>query len=141
MPSARRLAGLIALLVPLVLAATAARADSCWDHNGSLMRLSDSGQQRWLSYETTPHAWQGRAGVFPGTLLFDGVNRGDYYSGTARVFSRFCPGDPLEYYVEGPVAQNPLRIILRGARDVNDMCAPTGRMVMDMLVFTYVRDC
>ncbi|MBV6658971.1 MAG: hypothetical protein KI785_14505 [Devosiaceae bacterium] len=122
---------------------SAAHADSCWDHNGSVMRLSANGQQRWLSYETTPHAWQGRAGVRPGTLLFDGRNTGDYYVGTARVFSRFCPGNPLLYNVEGPVSRpgGQIRITMHGTRDANDQCTPTGNLVTDTLVFTYLREC
>lgn len=117
-----------------------AHADSCWDHNGSLMRLTDNGQQRWFYYEN-PRQVLANAGVTRGTLLFDGRNTGDYYSGTARVFSRFCPGNPLEYYVEGPVTRNPLRITMRGTRDANRQCTNTGNIVSDTLVFTYVRDC
>jgi hypothetical protein len=117
-----------------------AHADSCWDHNGSLMRLTDQGQQRWFYYEN-PRQALASAGVTRGTLLFDGRNTGDYYAGTARVFSRFCPGNPLEYYVEGPVTRNPLRITMRGTRDANQQCRNTGNRVTDTLVFTYVRDC
>lgn len=140
-----KLALAAALLAVPVSAGTAsfAQADSCWDHNGSTMRLTANGQNRNFIYETTPHSWQGAAGVTPGTLFFNGRNTGDFYSGNARVFSRFCPGDPLEYYVEGPVTRpgNQLRITLRGTRDANQQCKNTGNMVSDTLVFTYVRDC
>ncbi|MEM1289636.1 MAG: hypothetical protein AAGH60_14900 [Pseudomonadota bacterium] len=105
------------------------------------MRLTDSGQSRAFYYETTPHSWQAPAGVRPGTLLFNGVNSGDYYSGNARVYSRFCPGSALEYYVEGPVTRDPLRITLRGTRDEHRQCATTGNVVSDTLVFTYMRQC
>jgi hypothetical protein len=129
------------LATPISFGAVAqAHADSCWDHNGSLMRLTDQGQQRWFYYEN-PRQALANAGVTRGTLLFDGRNTGDYYSGTARVFSRFCPGNPLEYYVEGPVTRNPLRITMRGSRDANQQCRNTGNRVTDTLVFTYVRDC
>lgn len=122
-------------------AVSSAQADSCWDHNGSVMRLTDSGQNRSLYYETTPHSWQAAAGVYPGTLLFNGRNTGDYYTGTARVFSRYCAGDPLQYGVEGPVTRNPLRITMSGTRDSNDQCMNTGQRVRDTLVFTYLRNC
>lgn len=115
-------------------------ADSCWDHNGSVVRLVDNGLQRQFIYEV-PQGSLVNAGVVRGTLLFDGLNRGDYYAGTARVFSRFCPADPLEYYVEGPVTQNPLQVTLSGARDINRQCQNTGTFVHDTLVFTYLQDC
>ena len=130
---------LIALLFMLTSTGMAA-ADSCWDHNGSLMRLQSNGAQRWLVYESPRQAlWN--AGVQNGTLLFDGRNNGDWYSGTARVFSRHCPGNPLMYFVEGPVLQNPLRILLRGTREVHKNCNPTGRWTEDTLIFTYRFNC
>ncbi|SMX47413.1 hypothetical protein MAA8898_03652 [Maliponia aquimaris] len=130
--------------VSLVLAglmASQAAADSCWDHNGSIMRLTDQGNNRWFWYETTPHRWQAQAGVYPGTLLFNGAKNGEWYSGTARVFSTSCPGSPLEYYVEGPVLQNPLRVQVSGRREVYEYCQPTGRWTSDTLVFTYRYNC
>ncbi len=44
---------LAALLALTGLSATpsAVNADSCWNHNGSLMRLKASGNQRWMYYE------------------------------------------------------------------------------------------
>lgn len=85
---------------------TTARADSCWWHNGSLMRLKVQGNQRWFYYERP------RSGlaVGPGTLLFNGRKQGNWYVGTARVFSRYCPSTPLPYHVEGPVASQPVAI-------------------------------
>ena len=115
-------------------------ADSCWDHNGSLMRLKAQGNQRWFYYEQ-PRPALAASGVRPGTLLFSGQKSGDWYSGTARVFSRFCPGNPLEYYVEGPVAPNQLRVTVQGTRDVHRQCQPTGRVTTDTLVFTWRFDC
>jgi len=92
-------------------------------------------------YYENPRQALWNAGVTQGTLLFNGYNNGDYYSGTARVFSRHCPGNPLEYYVEGPVRHNPLQIILRGSREIFQQCRPTGRWTEDTLVFTYRYDC
>ena len=128
------------LMLAAVTLASMAQADSCWTHNGSLMRLQAQGAQRWLSYE---HPRQGLwdAGVRRGTLLFNGQKSGDWYSGMARVFSSACPGNPLEYYVEGPVRQNPLRIVMYGTREVFSNCRPTGRMTSDELVFTYSHKC
>ena len=117
-----------------------AAADSCWNHNGSLMRLQAQGNQRWLSYEI-PRDVLRRAGVQRGTLLFNGVKNGNWYSGTARVFSRFCPGTPLEYFVEGPVRPDQLHVTVRGSREVYQQCRPTGRYTQDTLVFTYSHDC
>lgn len=128
-------------LVIACLLASQAVADSCWDHNGSVMRLQAQGNNRWLSYEVTPHSWQPAAGVYPGTLLFNGVKSGNWYSGTARVFSKHCPGSPNEYHVEGPVASNQLRVQVSGQRQVYQNCQPTGQWTTDTLVFTYLYDC
>ena len=137
-----KFAALVAGLILALFLATpdAARADSCWTHNGSMMRLQDQGQNRWFVYESPRQAlWS--AGVTNGTLLFNGQNRGDYYTGLARVFSSACPGAPLEYYVEGPVMRNPLRIIMRGTREVHSNCVPTGQTTYDELVFVYSHQC
>lgn len=130
----------VALALALVALPDTARADSCWTHNGSLMRLQAQGQNRWLSYEAPRQALR-PAGVRHGTLLFDGTTAGDWYSGTARVFSSACPGAPLEYPVAGPVLRNPLRIVLRGTRQLHQDCAPTGQTVQDELVFAYSHQC
>ena len=136
----KALAGLVAGAWLAVLLAGAARADSCWDHNGSIMRLQAQGNQRWLSYEV-PRDVLRQAGVQRGTLLFNGVKNGNWYSGTARVFSRFCPGSPLEYFVEGPVRGDQLQVTVSGTREVFNQCRPTGRYTSDTLVFTYSHDC
>lgn len=117
-----------------------ALADSCWNHNGSLMRLQAQGNQRWLSYER-PRGVLANAGVRRGTLLFNGVKNGDWYSGTARVFSKYCPGSPLEYFVEGPVRGDQLQVTVTGTREVYQRCRPTGRYTTDTLVFTYSHQC
>lgn len=112
-------------------------ADSCWWHNGSLMRLQARGNQRWFSYESP------RAGlsVRPGTLLFNGEKQGNYYTGTARTFSRHCPGTPNLYSVSGPVARSQTKVTMHGTRQVFKRCRPTGRFVSDRLVFTYSHRC
>jgi len=120
----------------LFLLAAPASADSYWDHNGSLMRLQANGTQRVFTYEE-PRQLMRRAGVTPGTVLFDGRNVGDYYVGRARRFSKDCKA-PLVYKVEGPVVDGGSRIVMRGMRQVfASGCRGTGRYVEDVLVFTY----
>ncbi len=126
--------------VSVSVSIVSANADSCWNHNGSLMRLKASGNQRWMYYEN-PRQVLRDAGVRRGTLLFNGRKSGDWYSGTARRFSKFCPGNPLEYFVEGPVRSDQLQVTVRGTREVYRQCQPTGQIASDVLVFTYVRDC
>nr|WP_321445823.1 hypothetical protein [uncultured Cohaesibacter sp.] len=130
----------LTLALPLsagLLPTSQAFADSCWWHNGSLMRLVAQGNNRWFYYE------QPRAGlaVGPGTLLFNGQKQGNWYAGTARVFSKYCPGSPMPYHVEGPVAPNQLKVTVQGNREVNKRCRPTGRWTTDTLVFTYAYKC
>ena len=115
-------------------------ADSCWDHNGSIMRLVASSDQRSFYYEN-PKAALREAGVTSGTLLFDGRKQGDYYIGTARRFSKYCPENPLTYSVEGPVSRDQRRVTVRGSRPAFERCTPDGHYVDDTLVFTYLRDC
>ncbi|MFA7413733.1 MAG: hypothetical protein WC048_04545 [Rhizobium sp.] len=136
----RRIALLAAGMFALALMPVVALADSCWVHNGSLMRLKAAGNQRAFYYEYPKQTMRG-AGVTHGTLLFNGSNVNGRYSGTARVFSRYCPSTPLEYYVEGPVDRNQTRVTLRGSRELMERCRPTGRRATDTLVFTYSHQC
>ncbi len=114
-----------------------ASADSCWRHNGSLMRLKARGNQRWFTYERPR---QGLS-VRPGTLLFDGRKISNFYIGTARTFSRHCPDAPNLYDVSGPVDQSQTKVTVSGTRQVFKHCRPTGRFVTDSLVFTYSHRC
>jgi len=137
------LPGLLAVGVVIIVGtatSTTAYADSCWNHNGSVMRLQASGNNRWFYYEN-PRQVLRNAGVRRGTLLFNGRKSGNWYSGTARRFSKFCPGTPLEYQVEGPVRGDQLKVTVRGSREVYKECNPTGRFANDVLVFTYIGDC
>jgi hypothetical protein len=118
-----------------LLAATAllamigtASADSCWRHNGSLMRLEASGNDRTFTYEVpSPRMWI--AGVEAGTEFFTGETNGMFYTGTARVFT---PRGEREYPVFGPVSRNQRQVVLHGN---------TGVASLDNLVFTYVSQC
>ncbi len=104
------------------------------------MRLQANGNRRWISYEQ-PRRQLHAAGVGRGTLLFEGVKSGNWYSGTSRVFSKYCPGNPLVYSVEGPVRSDQLQVTVRGTREVYNRCRPTGRYTTDTLVFTYSHQC
>jgi len=117
-----------------------ALSDSCWNHNGSVMRLQAQGNHRWFSYEV-PRPVLRNSGVQRGTLLFNGQKSGNWYSGTARRFSKYCPGNPVEYFVEGPVRHDQLKVTMHGRREINRQCVPTGRWANDTLVFTYMYKC
>ncbi len=134
------LAFLIAGFSGFAVTTTAANADSCWNHNGSTMRLVAEGNRRWFYYEN-PKPSLRNAGVRAGTLLFNGRKDGNYYLGTARRFSKFCPGNPYEYHVEGPVRRDQLKVTVEGEREVHNRCRGTGRRSWDTLVFTYIGKC
>lgn len=123
------------MLVALTGLSSVAMADSYWNHNGSLMRLTADGNSRAFYYETPTSKMQS-TGVTSGTLLFDGQRQGNKYYGTARVFSKYCD-EPLQYSVQGKV-KNETTIVLTGKREVFGAgCRPTGKMTTDKLVFTY----
>lgn len=129
-----------ALIAAAVLLATPGFADSCWDHNGSLMRLSASGNQRVFTYEN-PREGMRRAGVTKGMVLFVGETNGSWYKGRSRVFDNRCDPMAIDYEVDGPVLQDPLRIVVMGMYDEYKNCRATGKMVFDRLQFTYVGQC
>ena len=122
--------------ISMLLAFQSAVADSFWDHNGSLMRLStDGSNKRIFSYEK-PSALMYKAGVRRGTVLFEGQRIGDEYFGVARVFSKNC--GTLKYDVAG-IVPNEKTVVLHGERERynSHTCRPTGSVVEDKLVFTY----
>ncbi len=133
-----RAASLLLALGMVGASSPVAFADTCWDHNGSLMRLVANDDQRAFYYEQ-PRSSLARVGIVPGALLFDGVKQGNRYRGTARVFSAGCA--PTTYGVEGPVSVDQLTVTLRGQRVVFRQCASTGEIRDDVLVFTYRSDC
>ncbi len=123
------------LLGKLKVSAPSADTGSYWDHNGSLMRLRASGNDRIIEY-LIPSPTMKEAGVEKGTLLFRGVRQGDRYVGTARVFSKHCT-NPIEYHVDGRVVSEQ-SIILTGRREVYDEgCIPSGSFKEDTLEFRY----
>lgn len=127
------------LTLALALVGPAA-ADSCWTHNGSLMRLGANGEKRAFVYEV-PRRGLAALGVKPGDTLFWGATDGRTYRGEARVFSTDCPGEKTIYAVSGPVSRNGTRVTLTGERRLYRACAPTNDFVTDRLVFDYARQC
>lgn len=113
---------------------------TCWMHNGSLMRLTSTGDARTFTYEE-PRAGLREIGVKRGMVLFKGVRKGRTLSGFARIFSTECPGERTEYLVEGRIFASQTRIVLTGRRELYRRCAPIDRFVKDTLVFTYVGKC
>jgi len=121
-------------LATFTLPTPAARADSFWDHNGSLMRLQADGTRRWFTYEN-PRQGMRNEGVVRGTLLFDGERVGDTYRGTMRAFSAACAA-PMTYAVQGYVASETL-VVFEGDRPVFRNCRPTGAWQYERLEFRY----
>jgi len=130
------------IIAGMVLAgsATSGLADSCWVHNGPLMRLKASGSERFF-YDEEPRQGLRAAGVQRGTLLFNGTSNAGRYAGWTRLFSSACPGEPRGHHVEGPVAANRTTVRMTGTREVSELCQPTGRIVTDELVFTNSHQC
>ena len=60
----------LALTAGSITFSSSASADSCWNHNGSVMRLIARGNKRWFYYEEPKQVLR-RAGVRQGTLLFN----------------------------------------------------------------------
>lgn len=111
-----------------------AAGGSRWLHNGSLMRLEASGPRRRFFY-VAPREGMRRAGVIPGTLLFDGARDAGRYSGTAYIFAAGCAPEP--YKVDGFVSGGDRRIVMFGqAPRVGARCEVTGYRD-DTLVFTF----
>ena len=129
----------IILLAVLASFASTTWADSFWNHNGSVMRLVADNSERTFIYET-PSQRMLNAGVVKGTVLFDGYKNGDMYFGTSTIFSKNCYQD-ITYKVSGHVHNGP-KVVLTGKRELydtsNNKCEPTGKIVTDKLVFTYM---
>ena len=127
------------ILILLAGMSQAAFADSFWNHNGSIMRLVANGNERQFIYEV-PSKKMYNTGVRPGSVLFNGYKNGNKYFGTSTVFSKNCHYD-LAYKVSGNVYEGP-KVVLYGKRTEydtsNNKCVPTGRVISDKLVFTYM---
>lgn len=109
-------------------------AGKLWLHNGSVMRLEASGNERRIFYEA-PRAGLRKVGAAPGTLLFEGLADGQTFSGTAHVFAAGCAPQP--YAVTGRISDGGRRIVMTGkAPRISPACQATG-LRDDTLVFTW----
>ena len=117
------------------LSMTSAFADSLWDHNGSVMRLTERGSQIEIFYEV-PRAGMVEQGVRRGQLFFNGRRNGSKVIGIARAFLRRCPA-PMEYAIQGNMVENST-IILKGRRPVFKDCRPQKTLKDDELVFVFL---
>jgi hypothetical protein len=119
-----------------MLMSTSAQATSLWVHNGSTVELASDGDLRQFYYYE-PKGSLARAGVDPGTLLFDGRSTGTSYIGTAYFFNPKCGRS--SYEVSGSILNNQTRIVLEGqAPKVDNDCHITGYFT-DLLEFKFVR--
>ncbi len=101
--------GIAATTLPIVQAKA---QSTIWDHNGSLMRLEETGKKRRFIYEQ-PRENLRSAGVKKGTVLFDGEQKTDgRLAGYAKLFRKGC--DPVDYFVEGPFEADKGEILLQG---------------------------
>lgn len=119
-------------------AAASAGAPAIWDFKGSQLALkAEDGADRRFYYDT-PRPELVISGITAGTLLFEGRQDGNQYTGKAFVFSRKCGARSFE--VSGPVDESPSgkAITLSGKRpQVDANCRPTGGFQNDVLVFSY----
>ncbi|MER9029628.1 caspase family protein [Mesorhizobium sp. M0674] len=105
-----------------------------WNHNGSVIALSASGENRVFYYER-PKPLLARAGARTGTLLFKGRRTGNIYAGRAYHFSRYC--GPISYPVTGEVSANQMQVVLTGRTPVRSPdCKQTGWQD-ERLVFSF----
>lgn len=131
MENINKLIGILALMMTSSLA----MADSYWNHNGSVVRLTANGNERVFTY-VKPTTKVAKLGVGNGTGLFEGyTNQGNYY-GTAHAFPLACgDGEGLKYPVSGEVLNNGTKIVLTGKRVIT--CG-SNKTKIDTLVFTYL---
>lgn len=120
----------------LLCSATAASADSLWNHNGSIMHLVENGTKLEIYY-AEPRQGMMEAGVKPGTLFFDGERIGDDYFGTARVFSSKCQ-TPMTFSISGRIIDEKT-LVLEGNRPKFSNCKATGEMKYESLEFNFIQ--
>lgn len=107
-----------------------------WDHNGSSMLVSVTGDQIRIFYQK-PLPGIAQAGARPGTQLFAGRLSGSNVSGTATIFAWEC--GQFTYPVSGSLSSDGRKINMSGKAPVIDKvsCQPRGS-VDDVLVFSLV---
>ncbi|MBO0902091.1 hypothetical protein [Jiella sonneratiae] len=121
---ARTSCATLALALAFCLGTGTALAFDLYEHNGSLVRLTERNGLVTISYQN-PKSSLRKLGVRNGTVLFTGRFKGRGLAGTAYVFRKGC--QPAPYDVAGP-ATGGGSIYLSGAAPVRarGSCAVTG---------------
>jgi hypothetical protein len=115
---------------------------SLWNYNGSVVYLVANGAHRRF-YNEPPKAYyeSAKAGIVAvrvrkSTLLFDGTQDGEHYSGRAYTLSERC--GPIAYTVIGNVSDNQRKLTMNGnAPQLDSHCQRVGDRDDPPLVFTY----
>lgn len=114
----------LAALMILLTAPAAVAQTHGYDHNGSDMQVTQSGNRVSIVYNA-PRAGLRVAGVVPGTELFSGTVQDGYLSGLAQIFRSGC--GVLDFFVYGDFRLGQA-FTLTGAAPV---LAPQGCAVVD----------
>lgn len=110
---------------------------SYWTHNGSLMGLVRSGDERQIVY-VRPRDELEAIGIEPGVILFEGESSdGVTYQGESRTFSQVCGSEPYE--VAGRVSSGNDRIDLYGSAPQFDSACVQAGSRDDHLIFSRER--
>lgn len=117
-------------LILLFGISTTAQANN-WEYNGSTFRLQSTGSNRTFRYETPRQGLP----VAPGTVLFNGYKQGNFYSGTAYVFSAKCGA--IGYPVNGPISPDQRSVTLEGNAPVRDENCRIVRREANALTFNF----
>ena len=131
---------LVLLSLLLIASAPVASADSCWNHQGSVVKLKIDRQQTVLSYDQ-PRAELARFGISKGSSLFKGTTSGSQMFGDAFQYSTACPGQPHRYQVSGGIEANGKHFRLQGSRIRLEDCKPSGQLDQVELRFDFIREC
>lgn len=134
--------GALAALAAMSVSISPAEAKSSfWDHNGSKMTFEEDGEKRRFVY-TEPKEGLDKAGIRPGTVLFDGKRKPDgRFAGFAKIFRGGC--NPVDYFVEGAHDERKGEIVLQGQAPVYgekgcDVAAYSDSSPASMLTFSYL---
>lgn len=112
---------------------------TCWNHNGSKMKLLSDGTRREILYLEVRDGMREYAN--PGDVVFQGQQVGDQWSGVAYVFTRGQRCGKLRYNVTGR-SQGSSNFVLNGVAPAGAgaNCEPIGRRD-DTLLFACVGNC
>lgn len=107
--------------------------------------------RRWLYKKFIAWRWRQRndcvrgnprnelaaTGARKGTLLFKGKKTGNFYSGTAYVFSQY---GPTAYDVSGPISDDQRQVTLSGRAPIKGSRCQVSSYRNDTLVFKFEGD-